>query len=120
MMSSDQIQHTKERLLSEKTRIERDLGTFSDKDAHGEGAYAAQWTDYGTSEEDSATEVADYTANLSLEKNLEVQLDEINAALSRIEEGGYGMCARCGIAIDPKRLEIRPASVLCVQCSSLQ
>lgn len=120
MMSADQIQHMKERLLSEKARIERDLGTFSNKEENGEGAYAAQWTDYGTSEEDSATEVADYTASLSLEKNLEVQLDEINSALSRIDEGGYGTCARCSIAIDPKRLEIRPASVFCVQCSSLQ
>ncbi len=33
------------------------------------------------------------------------QLEEIKAALLRIQEGSYGICTACGEQIEPKRLE---------------
>ena len=46
------------------------------------------------------------------------QLDEIAAALTRLDDGSYGICDRCGATIPPERLEARPSSVLCVPCSA--
>ena len=43
---------------------------------------------------------------------------EIDAALSRLDEGGYGICARCGRPIAAGRLAARPTATMCVACAS--
>ncbi|MBI4827424.1 MAG: TraR/DksA family transcriptional regulator [Nitrospinae bacterium] len=40
----------------------------------------------------------------------------IDEALLRIEKGEYGICAECGEKISKKRLQVRPYSILCVDC----
>jgi DnaK suppressor protein len=49
---------------------------------------------------------------------LERTLAEIEAALTRIEVGGYGTCVGCGSAIPGERLELRPFADTCVPCAS--
>jgi RNA polymerase-binding transcription factor DksA len=46
----------------------------------------------------------------------ESALDEIDAALQRIEEGSYGICERCVQPISSERLETLPMSRLCTTC----
>jgi RNA polymerase-binding transcription factor DksA len=41
---------------------------------------------------------------------------EIEHALARIEEGGYGRCEACGIALPFERLEAVPSARFCVRC----
>jgi DnaK suppressor protein len=43
-------------------------------------------------------------------------LADIRAALSRLDDGTYGRCERCGSAIPLERLEILPMSRLCMPC----
>jgi len=45
-------------------------------------------------------------------------LAEIDAAVRRLEAGDYGICETCGRAIEPGRLEARPAARTCVACAS--
>ena len=45
-------------------------------------------------------------------------LQRIEGALKRIEDGEYGMCASCGEAISPHRLEVDPGAILCIECAS--
>src|SRR5262245_37175566 len=40
-------------------------------------------------------------------------LDEIQAALDRIEGGNYGRCAECGATISDQRLSAIPYTALC-------
>lgn len=42
----------------------------------------------------------------------------LRAALKRLDEDQYGRCVRCGEAINPKRLELDPATALCISCAS--
>lgn len=44
------------------------------------------------------------------------ELREIDAALRRIEEGSYGLCSVCGIAIPLARLRVQPTAERCVDC----
>ena len=44
-------------------------------------------------------------------------LQRIDAALRRIEDGEYGYCSDCGEAIAEKRLEADPMASLCVACA---
>jgi DnaK suppressor protein len=45
-------------------------------------------------------------------------LAEIDAALTRLSAGTYGVCERCGGPIAPERLEARPVARTCITCAS--
>jgi DnaK suppressor protein len=45
-------------------------------------------------------------------------LTEVDAALSRLDEGQYGQCERCGKPIGAARLEARPTATTCISCAS--
>jgi hypothetical protein len=48
------------------------------------------------------------------------QLEQINKALVRIEQGKYGTCANCLKQIAADRLVVRPYSTLCLECQNRQ
>lgn len=73
---------------------------------------------YGDGFADAAATTAERTERLGLVETLKGQLDEVERALERVDEGTYGVCARCGNQIPPERLEARPESTLCVDCKS--
>jgi len=50
-------------------------------------------------------------------ESLERTLEDIHAALARVDAGTYGRCARCGGAIPAARLELRPFAATCVPCA---
>lgn len=56
----------------------------------------------------------------NLRDNMRDQLKQINAALVRIEEGKYGICANCLTRIAADRLVARPYSTLCIDCQNRQ
>jgi RNA polymerase-binding transcription factor DksA len=67
--------------------------------------------------EEQATESEDDEV---LEEVGEAALDEIRQikfALSRIEAGKYGVCAKCGRPIAKQRLTALPHATRCVKCS---
>ncbi|MGQ9631212.1 MAG: TraR/DksA family transcriptional regulator [bacterium] len=45
-------------------------------------------------------------------------LAAIDDALARIEDGTYGMCAKCGEPIDEERLKALPFARLCIKCKA--
>lgn len=47
-------------------------------------------------------------------------LSKIDEALARMEEGTFGTCLDCEEPIEPRRLEARPVSELCVACKEKQ
>jgi RNA polymerase-binding protein DksA len=44
------------------------------------------------------------------------KLDDIEAAIQRIDDGSYGLCVDCGRAIPRKRLEVLPFARRCLTC----
>ena len=51
------------------------------------------------------------------ERRRDVELRRIDAALARVESGEYGYCLTCGEAIGAKRLELDPATPVCIDCA---
>lgn len=43
-------------------------------------------------------------------------LDEVSAALRRMDDGSYGRCLACGATIGIERLEVLPQTTLCMGC----
>jgi DnaK suppressor protein len=53
----------------------------------------------------------------AVEARRQLELRQIEAALQRLEEGEYGFCLSCGGDIQTKRLELDPATPLCIGCA---
>ena len=68
------------------------------------------WEEHAT--EASADEVLEEVGDVTVE-----EIKQIERALSRIEAGTYGICARCGDAIPAARMEALPHATKCVTCS---
>lgn len=55
---------------------------------------------------------------LEAQRRREIQLQRINHALTRIDDGDYGLCSICEEEIAPRRLETDPTATLCIDCAS--
>jgi len=69
-------------------------------------------------EEDQASVSLLAETQLSLLGPKRQELEAIEAALQRLENGSYGLCENCGLSIEPRRLEIMPETPLCRNCQS--
>ena len=55
---------------------------------------------------------------LETDRRRGLELQKIEGALRRLEDGEYGACVRCGEEVEVKRLELDPAATLCFDCAS--
>jgi DnaK suppressor protein len=56
--------------------------------------------------------------DLALSAAARAAIEQIDAALIKIQAGGYGSCEGCGKDIPEERLEALPYAALCVTCKS--
>ncbi len=47
----------------------------------------------------------------------DVETQQLNAALVRLDEGEFGFCEECGEEIGRERLQLNPALRLCISCA---
>lgn len=69
---------------------------------------------------DLASDVYEREKELALMELLEYELEKVNMALERYQEGYQGRCLQCGEPIEPQRLERLPSTTLCSRCAQLQ
>jgi DnaK suppressor protein len=67
---------------------------------------------------DGTTEAVERINQTGTANSIAAMLGDVDRALSKVEEGTYGVCDRCGLLINEDRLQARPWSVLCMECSS--
>ena len=67
---------------------------------------------------EGSTAAVDRERDLALSAQARAEVVEIDVALDKIDEGGYGVCDRCGKNIPKARLEVIPWAALCVTCKS--
>ena len=63
---------------------------------------------------DTAGAAYDRELDQGLEEGAQQTIDEIDAALARIEDGTYGTCQNCGKQIGVERLRAIPWARLCI------
>ncbi len=109
MLSAEQLQSLRQALLDEREqllsdRAGLDIDELSTDEEIGVGNHLA----------DDATEVFNQEVNVSLRRNDDHVLNQIQHALERMDHGAYGICERCGREIDFARLQAQPAAVFCM------
>jgi RNA polymerase-binding transcription factor DksA len=75
-----------------------------------------QWSglNYDSNFADSSQVTAERGEAERLATELRETLEEVEAALARLEAGNYGLCEVCGKPIGEARLEAMPAARLCI------
>lgn len=69
---------------------------------------------------DQATAEIDRNFMLRLKGRERKLIKKIDEALDRIAQGVFGICDKCGLEIDVRRLEARPVTTMCIECKTLQ
>jgi RNA polymerase-binding transcription factor DksA len=62
-----------------------------------------------------ATETIERELDLSVREAAEASLVDVERAMSRLEQGTYGVCLTCGRPIADGRLEAKPEAEYCVE-----
>ncbi|MFO7280429.1 MAG: TraR/DksA C4-type zinc finger protein [Thermoanaerobacterales bacterium] len=91
-------------LEDERARLEAQIAAL---EVGSDGTYDDNFADSGQV-------TAEQSENLALLNQLNDQLDEVNHALSKMDDGTYGICEVCGRPIAEARLEAMPATRFCI------
>jgi len=67
----------------------------------------------------AATQVFEQQRDLALRDRASQQLELVDAALARLDDGTFGTCLRCGRPIAPARLEALPWAAHCIECQAI-
>ncbi|HMG74362.1 MAG TPA: TraR/DksA family transcriptional regulator [Pyrinomonadaceae bacterium] len=110
-MEASKLEHFKQLLLAE---LRRHTQQVSDDQA---AALDAAGEDAKESADVSMKDVTQEIA-LKLGDQESQMVADIDQALLRIEEGSYGVCARCGKPIDERRLEAMPTARYDAECQA--
>lgn len=114
-LSPERLSEVKERLLERKRRLWREV---KDQLKSNIGNGYQEMLATARDEEDQATVSLMAETNLTLLGPKRQELEAIEEALLRLENGAYGHCEVCGQSIEPRRLEIMPETPLCRNCMS--
>ena len=71
-----------------------------------------------TDAEELGSDNAEQELTLNLLGSDKQTLNQIDAAIQRIEDGDYGRCEQCGMNIPESRLNAIPYAAECVRCAT--
>ncbi len=111
------INELKAMLLTEKARIENEMGGIAHRNPDVAGDWEPSVPDLNSPTadiNDTADTIVAFENNSAIEVELEARLIEVETALNRMETGSYGICRICGIQIEDARLHANPAAPTCI------
>jgi RNA polymerase-binding protein DksA len=108
-MAATESARIRESLRDERARLAGELG---------EAIQAPDQMTYG-SQAAAATQVFEQQRDLALRDRSSQQLELVDAALARLDDGTFGTCVRCGKPIAPARLEALPWAAHCIDCQAI-
>lgn len=106
-------------LESERVRLEAEVeeiaieGHEALSEASGENNYRDHMADQG-----SATFSREL--DMTLDENVRDALVAVEKALTRMDEGTYDICERCGVPIGEDRLKAMPTATMCITCKTAE
>jgi len=119
-MNKELLEQFKTNLLEEKGRIENDIKATGATRNKTKGRWKIKipfFGSWGTIEQnEAADQVEEYIGELSMEKELEARLKDIEDALEKIEKGNYGVCEKCSKDIEIERLKANPEARTHTKC----
>jgi len=106
------LEEIKKHLGQEKKKIESRLASLASQDPFSD---PDRLVDNAASDTE-AKEESSHERMEALEKELRLNVADIDGAIDRIKNGSYGKCLSCGKLIDTDRLAVKPTALYCVDC----
>jgi len=119
MITDSELKSYKEKLITEKDFLEKQLSSFASRDKENPVNFHTKKEQLGYSLEDDSAEEEMFIRNIALERALERRLKEVVEALNKIQKGTFGLCERCHKQIEKQKLDINTASDFCIACSRI-
>jgi DnaK suppressor protein len=107
----------RERLLALRARLQGDITQMSDNALNKDHNMTTSMPNHMA---ELASGNYDQEFTLNLLGSEEDALEQIEAAIERIDNGSYGECESCGVKIPKSRLEAIPYAAQCIKCASQQ
>jgi|SRR5438067_269002 len=118
--SEKELDEFRTRLREERAELEKQLTTIEEtsfatpqSDLSGEVSFDEEYADAGTF-------TFERERDLSIENNVRDLMQKIDRALQRMDEGTFGICAKCGKPIEKARLKALPYVELCIKDAQAQ
>lgn len=116
MLTDTQKSAFKERLEKEKTVLEEELSRLGSKNPDTPGDWVAAkpaGEEFGADRTDNAGVIEEMHENNASMNELEGRYNTVVRALSKFDDGTYGVCEVSGNDIELDRLEANPAARTC-------
>lgn len=108
-MTEPQASDPRAALATERDRLRAEVSV---------GIVAPDAMTYG-SQAAAASQVFEQQRDLALRDRNQQHLEQVEAALQRLDEGTFGDCVRCGRTIPPERLDAIPWAAHCIDCQRI-
>jgi RNA polymerase-binding transcription factor DksA len=110
-------EHARQLIVSERERL---AGLVREREAEGIGTESenesvSELSSLDQHLADLGTETFEREKDFSLLEQLEAEIEDLDAALRKVDEGTYGICEICGKPIEPERLEAIPGTRTCIE-----
>jgi DnaK suppressor protein len=115
-LTSRQRDKLRDRLLSDQLDVQSTVDSLLLELEAFQASRRDTTTDDGQDPEGPALDFERSQSTVVLNQS-RTHLQEITKAIARLDEGSYGVCARCNEQIPFARLEARPYSAHCVHCA---
>ncbi len=108
------LKEERQRLIAQLTALD-EIASLTGPSEVNENipGYSIHLAEYATDNQVVETTLAQRTLQAE-------RLAEIETALQRIDQPGYGICRNCGNPISMERLKIKPSAEFCVPCRQLK
>ncbi len=97
-------------LLEERTELQEQLERLESVEYESVG--------YGNHMADDGTDAFEQAVDVALQRQVESTLEKVEQALTKLDNGTFGLCEACGARIDRARLEALPRARNCLSCQS--
>lgn len=106
-MADQSVSSARRDLTAERDRLEGQINSL--EPGHGSAS-----PDFDDNFADSGQVAAEQGENKVLASQLRAELEEVERALAKLDDGSYGTCETCGQEISAPRLEAKPAARFCI------
>jgi RNA polymerase-binding protein DksA len=118
-MTQTELNTYRQKLLDLGRRMNRDLSSVASEALRTMGGEASgNLSNAPLHLADLGTDNFEQEVSLSLLENEGQLLEQVSAALRRIDKGTFGRCQECGKEIARPRLEALPYTPYCVDCAA--
>lgn len=117
MMTSREMAYFRDKLMRRRAELVSSIESLARGLRDAQKDSIKEVSVYDNHPSDIGSETFEREKDYGRQRDLRYFLGEVERALTKLDEGNYGVCERCGGQIGPERLEVVPEARFCSSCT---